>query len=165
MLSTEHVATSLSELHSAGAVTIKLFRTWFPVMPLNRELPTVLLFLEALWSFLCLPESFLFTALLKANCQARAQVCTCPRAQLGLHHTAASCRGFIFIATLPVLDNRGLYPSSGVTTCIVSGLPQQLLSHPPLMGANWACLFLFLMSLSPVDPYPLTQLPAEPGLA
>lgn len=88
-----------------------------------------------------------------------------PVSTAGLHHTAASCGGFIFIATLPVLDNRGLYPSSGVTTCIVSDLPQQLLSHPPLMGANWACLFLFLMSLSPVDPYPLTQLPAEPGLA
>ena len=37
----------------------------------------------------------------------------CLRAQLGGRHTAASCRGFVFLATVPVLDNGSLGPSSG----------------------------------------------------
>lgn len=44
----------------------------------------------------------------KQECRS---ACCLPASTAGPVHTAASCRGFIFIATLPVLDNSGLGPS------------------------------------------------------
>lgn len=100
--------------------------------------------------FWCLPGRFLFIALMNANSVKRGfRSARCVQAQLGQRHAAASCRGFIFIATLPVLDNGSLRPRM---TGTVNDVPRWLLSHPPT-GASKACLFLSLVRLSPVDPY------------